>query len=218
MESTTTGHQRSESVMNRTLYLKHRREKLKNQEERPTCSTASTSDSVKSPSKIQSSISGSSASVTSSSTIKADEPPKTNKLVMTGVRVYINGYLSDTTDIEMKRTVTLAGGQILSVPFSILTPRTRSLTRGAGLLSLTPSNATHILTSQGLSGSKTHKHLTKNSRTKVHIVKPEWVVDSINVGKRLPERHYTIVTNHTIGSVAKMFGERPYERPLPPSP
>ena len=27
--------------------------------------------------------------------------------------VYINGYLADTTDIEMKRIVTLAGGQIL---------------------------------------------------------------------------------------------------------
>jgi len=43
-------------------------------------------------------------------------------------------------------------------------------------------------------------------------------VDSINVGKRLPERHYTVVINHTMNSIATMFGERPYERPLPPSP
>ena len=84
--------------------------------------------------------------------------------------------------------------------------------------SLTPSNATHILTSQGLNGSKTHKHLTKNARNKVHIVKPEWVVDSINVGKRLPERHYTVVINHTMNPIAGMFGERPYERPFAPSP
>lgn len=48
---------------------------------------------------------------------KGDEPPKTKKLVMEGVRVYINGYLCDTTDIEMKRTVALAGGQVLFVPF-----------------------------------------------------------------------------------------------------
>ena len=47
--------------------------------------------------------------------LEGDEPPKTEKLVMRGVRVYINGYLRDTTDIEMKRTVTLAGGQVLFV-------------------------------------------------------------------------------------------------------
>jgi hypothetical protein len=35
--------------------------------------------------------------------------------ILNGVRVYINGYLSDTTDIEMKRIVTQAGGKIMSV-------------------------------------------------------------------------------------------------------
>ena len=148
------------------------------------------------------------------STPKEDEPPKTKKLVMQGVRVYINGYLSDTTDIEMKRTVALAGGQVLFVSLSDLPIPPINLIKP----SLTPSNATHILTSQGLNGSKTHKHLTKNARNKVHVVKPEWVVDSINVGKRLPERHYTVVVDRTMNSVAAMFGERPYERPLPPSP
>jgi hypothetical protein len=48
-------------------------------------------------------------------------------------------------------------------------------------------------------------------------VNPEWVVDSINVGKRLPERHYTVVVNHTMNSVAAMLGGGTYERPLPPS-
>ena len=210
MESTATGHQRSESRMNRTLYLKLRREKLKNQEERPAPSTSS---------KIQSSISKPPTSATSSSSTvsKGEEPPKTKKLVMEGVRVYINGYLCDTTDIEMKRTVTLAGGQVL---FVLISPTYPSVIQPHLHLipSQTPSNATHILTSQGLNGSKTHKHLTKNSRNKVHIVKPEWVVDSINVGKRLPERHYTVVINHTMNSIATTFGERPYERPLPPSP
>lgn len=33
--------------------------------------------------------------------------------VLTGVRVYIDGYLEDTTDIEMKRIVALAGGRML---------------------------------------------------------------------------------------------------------
>lgn len=112
MESTATGHQRSDSVLNRTLYLKHRREKLKSQEERPAPST-----STSSPAKVQLQPSSTSTPTTSTSlsTTKADEPPKTKKLVMAGVRVYINGYLCDTTDIEMKRTVTLAGGQVLFV-------------------------------------------------------------------------------------------------------
>lgn len=34
--------------------------------------------------------------------------------ILENVFVYIDGYLDDTTDIEMKRIVTLAGGQIMS--------------------------------------------------------------------------------------------------------
>ncbi|KAF4604988.1 hypothetical protein EYR40_003771 [Pleurotus pulmonarius] len=91
--------------------------------------------------------------------------------VMRNVRVYINGYLSDTTDIEMKRIVVRAGGDVL----------------------LTPSGATHILTSQQLSGSKTHKLLTAKSRNHVHVVKPEWVTDSIKTGKKLKEMDYAVI-------------------------
>lgn len=35
--------------------------------------------------------------------------------VLRGVRVYIDGYLANSTDIEMKRIVKLAGGEVLSV-------------------------------------------------------------------------------------------------------
>ncbi|KAG1752652.1 uncharacterized protein EDB91DRAFT_1103689, partial [Suillus paluster] len=66
--------------------------------------------------------------------------------VLSGVRVYINGYLAGTTDIEMKRIVAGAGGVTLH----------------------SPSGATHILTSQQLSGSKTHKHLT-SKRNPAHV-------------------------------------------------
>ncbi len=38
------------------------------------------------------------------------EKPSEGALVLRNVRVYINGYLDNTTDIEMKRIVTLAGG------------------------------------------------------------------------------------------------------------
>ena len=44
-----------------------------------------------------------------------DIPTKSEAKVLSGVRVYVDGYLEDTTDIEMKRIVTLHGGQVLSV-------------------------------------------------------------------------------------------------------
>jgi hypothetical protein len=57
------------------------------------------------------------------------------------------------------------------------------------------ANATHIVTSQQLSGSKTHKLLTTNSKVKVQLVKPEWVTDSIEAGIRRPERGYSVIKN-----------------------
>lgn len=41
----------------------------------------------------------------------SDSAPETN--VLRGVRVYINGYLANSTDIEMKRIVKLAGGDVM---------------------------------------------------------------------------------------------------------
>lgn len=42
---------------------------------------------------------------------------KTNEgQVFSNVRVYINGFLENTTDLEMKRIVTQAGGVILYLP------------------------------------------------------------------------------------------------------
>ncbi|KAI0347192.1 hypothetical protein BDW22DRAFT_1322121 [Trametopsis cervina] len=109
------------------------------------------------------------------------------KKIMSGVRIYIDGYLEDTTDIEMKRIVALAGGRVLN----------------------TASTATHILTSQQLNGSKTHKFLHKKSVIKVQVVRPEWVTDSIEAGKRLPERIYGVVKDESIRSVAEMLSAGP---------
>ncbi|KAG6821584.1 hypothetical protein H0H93_000093 [Arthromyces matolae] len=99
--------------------------------------------------------------------------------VLRNVRVYINGYLENTTDLEMKKVVTRAGGTILP----------------------TASGCTHIVTSMQLSASKTHKLLTTKSRMKVHVVKPEWVFDSIKRGKRQAEREYTIIKDSTMKSL-----------------
>ncbi|KAF8591433.1 hypothetical protein K439DRAFT_1644137 [Ramaria rubella] len=96
--------------------------------------------------------------------------------ILKGTRVYVGGYLASTTDIEIKRIVTLAGGKIIH----------------------TATGATHILTSQGLSGSKAHKHLHTASRTKAHVVTPEWVTDSIAAGKRKTERDYMVVKDSTV--------------------
>lgn len=44
---------------------------------------------------------------------RRDEPPIG---VLSNVRVYIDGYLSGTTDIEMRRIIAQAGGATLYVP------------------------------------------------------------------------------------------------------
>ncbi|KAA1466316.1 hypothetical protein DENSPDRAFT_768411, partial [Dentipellis sp. KUC8613] len=95
--------------------------------------------------------------------------------ILQNVRVYINGYLRDTTDIEMKRRVIEAGGRVM----------------------YTAAGATHILTSQQLNGGKTHKLLSSRTPSKVSVVRPEWVLDSILAGKRLPERQYHVVRDES---------------------
>ncbi|KAG6903494.1 hypothetical protein C0995_005517 [Termitomyces sp. Mi166 len=104
--------------------------------------------------------------------------------VLSNVRVYINGFLENTTDLEMKRVIARAGGVILPTP---------------------SAGCTHIVTSMQLSGSKTQKLLTAKSQIKVHVVKPEWVFDSIKAGKRLSEREYTIIKNSTMKTLQDML-------------
>ncbi|KAI9512247.1 hypothetical protein F5148DRAFT_59582 [Russula earlei] len=102
--------------------------------------------------------------------------------VLNNTRVYVNGYLRDTTDIEMKRIITEAGGQALQ----------------------SASNATHIITSEHLSGAKAHKMFTTSQ---VYIVRPEWVTDSIAAGRRLREEKYMLDVHVTRRAEAE--GRRP---------
>ncbi|KAG9317444.1 hypothetical protein JVU11DRAFT_1644 [Chiua virens] len=106
-----------------------------------------------------------------SSKLSLQRREKSLQGVLNNVRVYIDGYLSGTTDIEMKRIIAGAGGTTL----------------------LAPNGATHIVTSRQLSGSKTNRILTTKSRELAHIVKPEWVTDSIVAGRRLQESHYALI-------------------------
>jgi len=103
--------------------------------------------------------------------------------IFRNVRVYINGFLDNTTDIEMKRIITQYGGQTVS----------------------TTSGCTHILTSQQLSGSKTHKILTTKTRIKVHVVKPEWVIDSVKAGRRKLEQDYSVIKITTMKNVQDLL-------------
>ncbi|TFK87078.1 hypothetical protein K466DRAFT_523106 [Polyporus arcularius HHB13444] len=114
----------------------------------------------------------------------ADQLPETSTQVLRNVRIYINGYLDNTTDIEMKRIVSLAGGQVMH----------------------TVSGATHILTSQQLSGTKTQKMLKAKSRHITHVVRPEWVTDSIDAGRRLSEREYSVVKDTSVTKITDLFG------------
>jgi len=61
------------------------------------------------------------------------------------------------------------------------------------------------LTSQQLSGSKTQKILTTKARSKVYVVKPEWVIDSVRAGKRKLEREYSVIKIATTESVQDML-------------
>ena len=58
---------------------------------------------------------------------------------------------------------------------------------------MVPSQCTHIVTSQWMSGSKTHRLLTTRMRNNPYLVRPEWVFESIAKGKRQPERTYAIL-------------------------
>lgn len=123
--------------------------------------------------------------------------------ILTGVRLYIDGYLEDTTDIEMKRIVVLAGGQIMlfKIPLRHF-PLVHSIChRNAA------AGATHIVTSQQLNGSKTHKVLMSKPRNKVYVVRPEWITDSIRVGRRQLERDYLVIKGPGAGMLEKFVGK-----------
>lgn len=64
--------------------------------------------------------------------------------------------------------------------------------------SRTASSATHIITSTGLSGSKSQKFLQAGTKkSNLHVVKPEWLHDSIDAGRRLNEFTYRVVVSET---------------------
>jgi len=106
-----------------------------------------------------------------------------NAGILKDTKIYINGYLECTTDIEMKRIIAQAGGQIVG----------------------TASQCTHILTSRSLSASKTQQFLNQHSRHTKHVVRPEWVLDSIAAAKRQSERSYRLVNTSASSSLQQFL-------------
>jgi hypothetical protein len=52
-----------------------------------------------------------------------DQMQDSNSGVLKGTRIYINGYLDNTTDIEMKRMITSAGGRVMYAPSMLVMRR-----------------------------------------------------------------------------------------------
>lgn len=64
------------------------------------------------------------------------------------------------------------------------------------------NSATHVITSTGLSGSKSQKVVKNSSKTtSVHVVTPEWLYDSVATGKRMKEYDYRIVVSGVQGQL-----------------
>jgi hypothetical protein len=70
---------------------------------------------------------------------------------------------------------------------------------------MSASGATHLITSAPLCGSKTQKLLTSKKGRLVHVVKPEWVYDSIEEGRRLSEHKYHLDQDQTNQKLASMW-------------
>ncbi|KAJ8521960.1 hypothetical protein ONZ45_g1373 [Pleurotus djamor] len=183
--SAASGHQRGDGRVNggHKAWFDHRSSKLNEQRNAEAMRTASssTSNTIHSDSKNSRNTSNTNAHAKTNANANGNSKAS----VLQGVRVYINGYLRNTTDIEMKRIVIGAGGSIL----------------------LTPSGATHILTSQQLSGSKTHRVLTGKKRCHVHVVRPEWVMDSIEAGRKVKEVDYAVIRDVRTQRIEDMFGK-----------
>lgn len=101
-----TGHQRSEgrNAGSSAEYLARRKEKLEGQ-------LAVARREVEEPT-----LSPRGAEAEAGGGNRGSQEGIVNPNVLRNVRAYIDGFLENTTDIEMKRIITQAGGEVLCVP------------------------------------------------------------------------------------------------------
>lgn len=120
-----------------------------------------------------------------------------------GVTVWIDGLVSSAgmSNLELTRLVSTKGGSISCVSsWKIRRGRVRRALRvwtdasiNAVNRNAPGSRVTHILSSTPLSGSKMQKLMVKARGWKPAVVKPEWVVESVALGKRASVGKFSIL-------------------------
>ncbi|ETV98637.1 hypothetical protein H310_08754 [Aphanomyces invadans] len=99
-----------------------------------------------------------------------------------GCNFYFNGHTGNVSSYNLIKMVKAHGGNT-----SIVHRKTR---------------VTHVIATN-LSGSKTDAVLRSGGR--VHCVHPQWIVDSIEKGKRQPEAKYVVCKDFTVSSSGMTF-------------
>ncbi|WVO13999.1 hypothetical protein L204_101624 [Cryptococcus depauperatus] len=84
---------------------------------------------------------------------------------------------------------------------------------GGCFTTIQTSACTHIIANNGLSGSKTQKHLDlqggRRSSSQARIVRVEWLLDSVDKGRKLSEAGYGTVKHPTQPDLFDTIGVKP---------
>ncbi|OAV91473.1 hypothetical protein PTTG_05093 [Puccinia triticina 1-1 BBBD Race 1] len=114
------------------------------------------------------------------------KPAETN--ILKQVVVYINGYTgTEVTNQALIGMIQSAGGE------------TRPVLSAA---------CTHIVTAMPLSAKKAQQEIERR-KAGPRIVQPQWVLDSIRLGKRQPEWKYPVQQSHTQNRISSIFEKAP---------
>ncbi|KAM0755419.1 hypothetical protein T439DRAFT_320112 [Meredithblackwellia eburnea MCA 4105] len=104
--------------------------------------------------------------------------------ILKNVVACISGYTGTITNLQLIELIQSNGGEIRMVP---------------------TSEVTHLITISGLSGSKTHKFYAKGTKSKMKIVHPDWVVRTVEQGKRLREENFAVIFHETQQSIQSLY-------------
>lgn len=100
--------------------------------------------------------------------------PALERGILRNTIIYVNGYTGETSIRELKALIQTNGGQVCLYP---------------------SAKTTHIVATN-LSGQKSEAFL-KSKANKTKVVSPEWVVESSQRGRRLPEGNFRVVESET---------------------
>ncbi|KNC97043.1 uncharacterized protein SPPG_07441 [Spizellomyces punctatus DAOM BR117] len=101
----------------------------------------------------------------------SQQKPSSVSSIFDGVHVYVNGYVGSMDDLEFRKLIQSHGGTIA--------------------LTLALRTVTHMVCTS-LCASKTQKLLSARRAT-VKVVHPDWIIQSVKSGKRLPESSFGVI-------------------------